>query len=85
MKRENKIKSTVNDLDTMVCITNLFLSPYTFYKVNMLLLYYITLFISESLMIFSVLYDYMTVIYVITLSCYAYVTSHSYQDHKKWT
>ena len=47
----------------MVCAhttINLFLSPCTFYKVNMLLLYYIILLILKSFMTFSVSHDYVT-------------------------
>ena len=44
----------------MYTITNLFLSPCTFHKTNMLLLCYMTLPIPESLIFFFVSYNYMT-------------------------
>ena len=47
-------------------ITNLPSSLYILYKTNILLLYYIILFVSESSIFFFVLYDYITCDYHVT-------------------
>ena len=58
----------------MVCMFILTNLPYVLHKVNMLLLYYMMLFVPKSSTFFSMSYDCVTVIYD--------VTSHSSPNSK---